>query len=103
MQDTESHSEPVMFRGSVRAGSYTAQLFVELSVTPTTLAIKTMDRSFQIERKHFLGLEETSILGIFKRGIRFHHSQPNQPNTIIFYSSINREVFRQRIHELGWS
>ncbi len=103
MQNSEAHAEPLMFRGSVRAGSFTAQLFVELAVTPTTLEISAMGRSFRIERRYFEGLEETSILGVFKRGIRFRHCQPSQPSNIVFYPSINREVFRQTIHELGWS
>jgi hypothetical protein len=87
----------------MRAGSFTAQLFVELSVTPTTLTLSASGRSFRLDRSHFQGLEETSILGIFKRGIRFRHSQPDLPDAIIFYPSINRDVFRQKLHEIGWS
>lgn len=87
----------------MRAGSFTAQLFVELTVTPKALTLSAMGRSYQIEREFFEGLEETSILGIFKRGIRFRHCQPSLPGTIIFYPSLNRDVFRQKIHELGWS
>ena len=103
MLNPEAHTESLSFRGSMRAGSFTAQLFVELTVTPTTLTISAMGRSFQIEREYFEGLDETSILGFFKRGIRFRHCQPSLPSTIIFYPSLSREVFRQRIHELGWS
>jgi len=88
MQNSESPAEPLSFRGSVRAGSFTAQLFVELTVTPTMLEISAMGRSFRIERTNFEGLEETSILGLFKRGLRFRHCQPNQPETIVFYPSL---------------
>ncbi len=102
MLNPEAHSEPLTFRGSMRAGSFTAQLFVELTVTPTTLTISAMGCSFQIEREYFEGLDETSILRLFKRGIRFRHCQPSL-QSIIVYPSLSREVFRQRIHELGWS
>ncbi len=87
----------------MRAGSFTGQLFVELAVTPTTLALSASGRSFRVDRDNLQGLEETSILGIFKRGIRFRHCQPDLPDTIIFYPSINRVVFRQKLQELGWS
>ena len=103
MANSEIQPEPLRFRGSIRAGSFTAQLFVELTVTPTTLTLSASGRSFRLDRKYLQGLEETSILGIFKRGIRFRHCQPDLPNTIIFYPSINRDVFRQKLHEIGWT
>ncbi len=103
MPNLETHPEPLTFRGSMQAGFFTAQLFVKLTVTPTALTLSAMGRSFHLDREHFESIEETSILGIFKRGIRFRHSQPNLPDTIIFYPSLNREVVRQKIHELGWS
>ena len=87
----------------MRAGSFTGQLFVELAVTPTTLALSASGRSFRVDRDNLQGLEETSILGISKRGIRFRQCQPDLPDTIIFYPSINRVVFRQKLQELGWS
>ncbi len=87
----------------MRVGFFTAQLFVTLTVTPTALTLSAMGRSFRLDREHLEGLEETSILGIFKRGVRFRHSQPGLPNTVIFYPSMNREVVRQKLHDLGWS
>lgn len=91
------------YRGSMRAGAFTAQLLVELAATPTTLTLSAMGKSFQINRPQFQGLEETSILGIFKRGIRFRHHQADLPEPLIFYPSINRAVFCQQLKELGWS
>ncbi len=103
MLNPEPPVVPLTFRGSMRAGAFTAQLFVELAVTPQMLTLSAMGRSFRIERPHLLAIEETSILGILKRGIRFRHNQPDLPSTIIFYPSHSREFVRQRIHELGWS
>ncbi len=103
MANSEAHSEPLKFGGSMRAGFFNAQLFVELSVTPSTLTLSAGGKSFRIDRDHFQGIEETSILEIFKRGIRFRHSQPALPDPIIFYPSIGREVLRHKLHELAWS
>jgi hypothetical protein len=101
--NVESHPESITFSGSMRAGAFTAQLGVKLAATPTALTLSTMGRSFRLDREHFASLEDTSILGIFKRGIRFRHAQPGLPNVLIFFPSINREVFRQKLHEFGWS
>jgi hypothetical protein len=103
MSKLQTAPEPLSFGGSMRAGLFTAQLFVKLTVTPTALTLSAMGRSFRLDREHFAALEETSILGIFKRGIRFRHSQPDLPDPLIFYPSLNRKVFRQQIVELGWS
>lgn len=103
MANSEAPPEPLKFGGSMRAGFFTAQLIVELSVSPTTLTLSASGRSFRIDREHFQGIEETSILGIFKRGIRFRHSQPTLADPIIFYPSIGKAVLRQKLHELGWS
>ena len=94
--------EPLVLKGSMRAGAFTAQLFVELTVTPASLALSAPGRSFRLEREHFEGLEATAILGIFKRGIRFRHSQPGLPAALIFYPSLNRDLVRQKLRELGW-
>ncbi len=102
MVNLETYPEPLTFCGSMRAGFFTAQLFVKLTVTPTTLTLSAMGRSFRLDREHFESIEETSILGIFKRGIRFRHSQPGLPSTIIFYPSLDRNVVRQQIQEIGW-
>lgn len=87
----------------MRAGSFTAQLFVELTVTPTVLTLSASGKSFRIDREHLHGLEETSLLRFFKRGIRFRHGQPNLPDPIIFYPSLQRDEFRRKLGELGWS
>ncbi|WP_417747273.1 hypothetical protein [Rosistilla oblonga] len=103
MTNLEPSPEALKFRGSMRAGSFTAQLFVELAVEPSSLTLSASMRSFRIDRENFEGLEETSILGIFKRGIRFRHSQPGLTNPIIFYPSMNRDAFRQHLQSIGWS
>lgn len=87
----------------MQAGNFTAQLFVTLTVTPEALTLSTMGRSFHLEREHLVGLEQTSILGIFRRGICFRHSQPDLPSTIIFCPSVNRDVFQEKLRSLGWS
>lgn len=103
MANSQAHPEALKFGGSMRAGFFTAQLFVELSVTPTALTLSASGKSFRIDRDHFQGIEETSILGIFKRGIRFRHEQPALPDPIIFYPSIDREALRHKLRELAWS
>ena len=103
MTNFDTDSEASTFSGSMRAGSFTAQLFVKLTVTPAALTLRALGRSFHLDREHFKGLEDTSIHGIFKRGIALRHSQPDLPEVIIFWPSINREAFRQKLHELGWS
>lgn len=87
----------------MRVGFFTAQMFVKLNVTSASLTLTAPGRSFQIDRENFLRLEETSILGIFKRGVRFQRRQPNLPATVIFYPSIHRAVFLQNLNMLGWS
>ncbi len=103
MIKSETKIEPQKFRGAMRAGSFSAQLFVELSVTPEVLKLGAMGRAFKIERSNLRCTKATSILGIFKRGIRFVHNQPDVPDPIIFYPSGNLDDFRRRIHDLGWS
>ncbi|MGB7343459.1 MAG: hypothetical protein WBD20_04560, partial [Pirellulaceae bacterium] len=76
MSNSQAEPEAITFSGSMRADAFTAQLFVSLIASSTAITIKTMGRSYRIEREWLRGLEETSILGIFKRGIRFHHNQP---------------------------
>ncbi|QDT12354.1 hypothetical protein K239x_43640 [Planctomycetes bacterium K23_9] len=87
----------------MRVGWYTAQLFVKLTVTKTVLTISSGGRSYRIGRENFKGYQDTSVLGIFKRGIRFHHSQPNLANPVVFYPSVGRESLKQDLIKLGWS
>lgn len=103
MANPETDPQPQTFTGSMRAGSFTAQLGVKLTVTPSELTLQAIGRSFRLDREHLASLEDTSVLGIFKRGIRFRHSQPGLPAAIIFYPSIGRDRFRQQLHRLGWS
>lgn len=87
----------------MRAGSFTAQLGVKLTVTPAALTLSAPGRSFRLDREHLQGLEDVSLLRIFKRGIRFRHTQPDLPDVIIFIPRMNREAFRQKLRDLGWS
>ncbi|QDU95956.1 hypothetical protein [Lignipirellula cremea] len=103
MTNSETEPELLTFGGSLRVGFFTAQLGVELAVNRATLILSASGRSFRIDRDNFQGLEETSILGIFKRGIRFRHCQPNLTNPIIFYPAIGREALREQIQQIGWT
>ena len=87
----------------MKAGMYTAQLGVQLQVTPSAATISTAGRSYQLDRDNFVGLKLTSILGIFKRGIAFLHHQQDLPGNLVFYPSIRREDLLQQIEHLGWS
>ena len=100
---TVSNSESKSFRGSMKAGFFTAQLGVELTVTGRTLTLSAVGRTFQIDREHFQGLENTSILGLFKRGIRIRHEQHGLPNNIVFYPRIGQAALRQELASIGWS
>lgn len=86
----------------MRAGSFNAQLGVELHITQRTLTMRAMGRSIRLEREHLQQIRETSILGIFKRGISFRHNQADLPNPIVFFPAIGRSLFRRTIEELGW-
>lgn len=100
---TQPTPEPLVLKGSMKAGSFTAQLFVEMKVAPTSLTLSAPNRSFCLERDHLEGLELTSLLGIFKRGIRFRHRQPDLPVVLVFYPSLPRDQVLQKLEELGWS
>ncbi len=103
MTTAEPQPEPLRFSGSMRAGAFTAQLFVGLAVTPQTLTLSALGRSYALQRQHLVGIEETSILGIFKRGLRFRHSQLDLPSALIFYPRLNRDFLRHSLQQLGWS
>ncbi len=92
----------VTFKGSMKAGAFTAQLGVSLNISQTSVTMKAVGREYCIERENLQGLVETSMLGIFKRGIRFVHRQPGLPNDIVFYPSVSREQVRQAMSRLGW-
>lgn len=102
MQESNEADDAMEFGGSMRAGHFTAQLFVKLVVTRTKLVLRTSLHTFQIDRENLRGLGDTAIFGIFKRGIRFHHCQPNLAQPVVFYPSMDREAFRQKLRELGW-
>lgn len=82
---------------------YTAQLGVQLQVTPGALTLSASGRSYQLDRVNFDGLSLTSILGVFKRGIVFHHHQQDLPSNLVFYPTVPREDLMEKIEHLGWS
>lgn len=96
-------SETVTFPGSMKAGMYTAQIGVSLVVSRETVTVKSFWRTVSIDRQNLVGLADTSLLGIFKRGIRFLHRQPGVPGRVVFYPYFSREQVRQKLAELGWS
>lgn len=87
----------------MKAGSFTAQLGVRLTVTAGAITLSASTRSYQLERENFTHLEETSLLKIFKRGIRFCHRQQDLPGDLVFYPSGNREELIEKLQGLGWS
>lgn len=95
--------EPITFSGSMKAGFYTAQLGVSLIVAVDSIELRSFGRSFVIERPNHIGLVDTSLLGIFKRGIRFIHQQPGVPNPLVFYPSVSQEHLRAMLAERGWT
>lgn len=99
---TVSDSDSIRFRGSMKAGFFTAQLGVSLTATGETLTLSAVGRTYQIEREHFRGLEDTSLLGIFKRGVRFRHQQQSLPANIVFYPEIGQKRLRDELAILGW-
>lgn len=95
-------SNVVSFAGSMKAGAYTAQLGVSLVVAPDSLTVKSSGRSYRIERAYLRGFVDTSIFGLFKKGIQIVHQQPGLPSSIVFYPAMSRELLRQQLFELGW-
>lgn len=87
----------------MKAGLFTAQLGVSLDVSAHLLVLKAAGRSYQIHREQFDGCEGTSILGIFKRGVRLRHSDPHLPSVIVFYPSIGQQNLLGELFRLGWS
>ena len=81
---------------------YTAQLGVALNVSRSSLELTAPGRSFRIDRENLRGMADTSVLGIFKRGIHFIHQQPGLPNTIVFYPAADRDHVRRALADLGW-
>lgn len=90
------------FRGSMKAGMFTAQIGVALDVSPASIVLRAPGRSYRIDRENLAGLADTSLFGLFKRGIRFVHRQPGLPSDIVFYPSIGREALRKVMADLGW-
>ncbi len=87
----------------MKAGSFTAQLGVQLHATPSAITLTAFARSYQLDRENFDGLEKTAILGIFKRGVSFLHRQDDLPSQLVFYPSVHRDDFLEQIEHLGWS
>ena len=87
----------------MKAGFFTAQLGVTLTATAATIKITAGHRVFKIDRQHFVRLDDTSILGLFKRGIRFQHTQRGLASNVVFYPRIGQESLRRELGELGWS
>jgi hypothetical protein len=97
------NSDSCIFRGSMRVGLYTAQIGVSMIVTRESIVLKAPGRSYVIAREHLQYLSDTSLLGLFKRGIRISHQQPGLPAAVVFYPSMDRDLVRQRMSEFGWA
>ena len=82
---------------------FTAQLGVRLIVTPTTLKLTASGREFVLQREYFQGLEEVSLLGLFKRGLHLRHHQPNLADPLVFYPAGGRDQLRQQLDTFGWT
>ena len=91
------------YSGSIKAGWFTAQLGSGLSVSPDELVLKAAMREFVLKRERFLAAERTSILGLFKRGVRFVHDQPDLPSPLVFYPSIGTGTLLEALAEHGWT
>lgn len=102
MTISESTTEPFKTSGSMHVGFYTAQLGVELAVDSTSLTISSWQHLFRIDRENLLAIDNTSFLRIFKRGVRFRHCQPNLPEKVMFFPSMDLDLFRQQLNEAGW-
>lgn len=102
MPHIDRNADPQTFSGSTKVGMFTAQLLVKLSIDSDRAVLRASGRSFIIDRSNLLGIEETSILRIFKRGIKFVHCQPDLPATFIFYPSMGLVRFRSELRALGW-
>lgn len=102
MTNPRTQLDPAKFRGSMKVGRFSAQLFVDLTVTPDALTLNASWRSFRIDRQNFQGIEDRKILGLFKYGFRFRHRQPDLAPKVIFVPSMNHDAFRQKLGELGW-
>lgn len=103
MDHNPAQPQAVTFRGAMRAGMYTAQLGVSLTVSPGELILQSMGRSYRVEREQLVQITETSLLGIFKRGLQIAHRQAGAPSTLVFYPADNRQYVRQKLAELGWT
>ena len=57
----------------------------------------------EIHRERFEALEDTSILGLFKRGVGFQHQQLDLPRVTVFYSRVGHEWLRVELATMGWS
>ncbi len=102
MVSTDTHPDCVLFPGSVKAGLYTVRIGVSMAVSPRSLTLKSHGRAFHIDREHVVDIQETSVLGLFKRGLRIVHNQPGIPTNIVFYPSENRGYVRCKMESLGW-
>ena len=100
--DPTQANEVTTFAGSVKAGWYTAQLFVELRISPQVATVRTSGKEFTISRENCSAIVETSILGLFKRGIRFQHHQSGVPPLLIFYPRVGREALLGYLRRTGW-
>lgn len=94
--------ESTVFRGSLRADWFTAQLGVTLTISENALLLRAPGREIRIDREQFQGWRTTSILGIFKRGVRFSHRQSELPKLIAFYPSGNREEICTTLQNFDW-
>ena len=95
--------DATFYPGSIKAGWFTAQLGSGLSVSSEALILKAAIRAFVLKRKYFLAAERTSILGLFKRGVRFVHDQPDLPSPLVFYPSIGTDALLEALAEHGWT
>lgn len=95
-------SEESFYRGSIKAGWYTAQLGSGLNLSSDQLTLTALGRSFTLPRENFLGVRRTAILGIFKRGLVLTHNHPDLPATLVFYPSCGVDEMEDMLAEQGW-
>ncbi|MFH5805380.1 hypothetical protein [Alienimonas sp. DA493] len=96
-------TDETLYRGSIKAGWYTAQLGSGLVVSPEALTLKVPGRAFTLRREHFRGTRRTARLGIFKRGVVLEHDQPDLPAPLVVYPSCGVDELQATLAARGWA